>query len=112
MIRRPPRSTLFPYTTLFRSPYAGLAPDGVLGRGEAAVDAALQQDSASADAWMARGFLMTFRNPRTFVGVREALQRAVVLDERNAEVYHQYGMALLWLGQGSAAAEMDRKSVV
>src|SRR3712207_9411827 len=24
MIRRPPRSTLFPYTTLFRSPYRGL----------------------------------------------------------------------------------------
>src|SRR2546422_3735192 len=23
MIRRPPRSTLFPYTTLFRSPYKG-----------------------------------------------------------------------------------------
>ncbi|OLB15477.1 MAG: hypothetical protein AUH07_03000 [Gemmatimonadetes bacterium 13_2_20CM_70_9] len=92
-------------------PYAGLAPDGVLGRGEAAVDAALQQDSASADAWMARGFLMTFRNPRTFVGVREALQRAVVLDERNAEVYHQYGMALLWLGQDSAAAEMYHKAL-
>src|SRR5260370_23343849 len=29
MIRRPPRSTLFPYTTLFRS-YPG--PDGKLGR--------------------------------------------------------------------------------
>src|SRR2546422_7062355 len=26
MIRRPPRSTLFPYTTLFRSPRAGRAP--------------------------------------------------------------------------------------
>src|SRR5256712_8003447 len=26
MIRRPPRSTLFPYTTLFRS-HAGVAPD-------------------------------------------------------------------------------------
>src|SRR3712207_7539230 len=25
MIRRPPRSTLFPYTTLFRSPVLGLA---------------------------------------------------------------------------------------
>src|SRR5258708_18131624 len=25
MIRRPPRSTLFPYTTLFRSPYARAA---------------------------------------------------------------------------------------
>src|SRR5258705_6213187 len=28
MIRRPPRSTLFPYTTLFRSPFR--APDGKL----------------------------------------------------------------------------------
>src|SRR3712207_8072300 len=27
MIRRPPRSTLFPYTTLFRSPHAGPATD-------------------------------------------------------------------------------------
>src|SRR2546427_2173932 len=26
MIRRPPRSTLFPYTTLFRSRWAGLPP--------------------------------------------------------------------------------------
>src|SRR2546430_11933773 len=30
MIRRPPRSTLFPYTTLFRSPTGGKF-DGVLG---------------------------------------------------------------------------------
>src|SRR5215216_4105291 len=28
MIRRPPRSTLFPYTTLFRSKGAGLRPPG------------------------------------------------------------------------------------
>src|SRR4051812_49961679 len=28
MIRRPPRSTLFPYTTLFRSGVAGGGPDG------------------------------------------------------------------------------------
>src|SRR5476651_2226898 len=28
MIRRPPRSTLFPYTTLFRSNYVFLARDG------------------------------------------------------------------------------------
>src|SRR2546430_10322447 len=36
MIRRPPRSTLFPYTTLFRSspaPAAGRSPDPVLGPG-------------------------------------------------------------------------------
>src|SRR5258705_2675188 len=29
MIRRPPRSTLFPYTTLFRSPNAGFQPCSV-----------------------------------------------------------------------------------
>src|SRR5258705_6144742 len=28
MIRRPPRSTLFPYTTLFRSPYCTLPRSG------------------------------------------------------------------------------------
>src|SRR2546430_10992224 len=33
MIRRPPRSTLFPYTTLFRSPWGDLAAAGVLAAG-------------------------------------------------------------------------------
>src|SRR2546427_3509994 len=37
MIRRPPRSTLFPYTTLFRSgPCAGRLPDGAAGAGQGA----------------------------------------------------------------------------
>src|SRR2546430_16773340 len=37
MIRRPPRSTLFPYTTLFRSPVLGQKPVRVLlARGGAA----------------------------------------------------------------------------
>src|SRR3712207_8929891 len=31
MIRRPPRSTLFPYTTLFRSPNAGAMARGARG---------------------------------------------------------------------------------
>src|SRR3712207_4799432 len=31
MIRRPPRSTLFPYTTLFRSPPADPSPTGAIG---------------------------------------------------------------------------------
>src|SRR2546430_8252900 len=45
MIRRPPRSTLFPYTTLFRSNWTGrfhsLHCDGA-GRGEDAARAACQ----------------------------------------------------------------------
>src|SRR5256885_6351737 len=39
MIRRPPRSTLFPYTTLFRSP-AGLRPPRRLPRSAATPQAA------------------------------------------------------------------------
>src|SRR6266542_2240119 len=37
MIRRPPRSTLFPYTTLFRSPRLA-APEGVAGAVTIAVE--------------------------------------------------------------------------
>src|SRR5256886_9564808 len=32
MIRRPPRSTLFPYTTLFRSTVIGVMPPGMYDR--------------------------------------------------------------------------------
>ncbi|HYT04929.1 MAG TPA: hypothetical protein VEM13_08645, partial [Gemmatimonadales bacterium] len=86
--------------------YPGLSSEAVLSRGFDAADRALQQDSASADAWMARGFLLSFRYPRTFAGVHQALLRAIALDPRNAEAHHQYGMALLWLGRDSAAADM------
>src|SRR3712207_6851842 len=37
MIRRPPRSTLFPYTTLFRSPPIRLDPTSVIRRDKCSV---------------------------------------------------------------------------
>src|SRR2546429_6502467 len=43
MIRRPPRSTLFPYTTLFRSPRIG-------GRVGAGMDWARREQAGAADA--------------------------------------------------------------
>src|SRR2546426_5684599 len=39
MIRRPPRSTLFPYTTLFRSVARALAPTGAEPLGRRTADA-------------------------------------------------------------------------
>src|SRR3712207_8557896 len=42
MIRRPPRSTLFPYTTLFRSGVEDLLPGRPLALGGEAVDAAFE----------------------------------------------------------------------
>ena len=92
--------------------YPSLAPGGVLARGFAAADRALRRDSTSADAWMARGFLLSFRNPRTFAGVEDAFRHATALDPLNAEAYHQYGMTLLWLGRDSAAAEMYRRALI
>src|SRR2546422_3275623 len=44
MIRRPPRSTLFPYTTLFRSVVRGLVDDA-----DAELDRELRQRLADAD---------------------------------------------------------------
>src|SRR3712207_8297098 len=45
MIRRPPRSTLFPYTTLFRSDRVALAEGPVEDRGRQAVDELLLDDA-------------------------------------------------------------------
>jgi len=92
--------------------YPGLPPGGVLARGFGAADRALRRDSTSADAWMARGFLLSFRNPRTFAGVEDAFRHATALDPLNAEAYHQYGMTLLWLGRDSSAAEMYRRALI
>src|SRR2546426_4918958 len=39
MIRRPPRSTLFPYTTLFRSPVRTVTPGQVFGEWAAVSEA-------------------------------------------------------------------------
>src|SRR3712207_6945934 len=47
MIRRPPRSTLFPYTTLFRSPLGGVDDEqGALAGGEASADLIGEVDMA------------------------------------------------------------------
>src|SRR5260221_3125422 len=53
MIRRPPRSTLFPYTTLFRSPVAACQHNCACGDrgkgGRAAIAAMAKRDSGRAD---------------------------------------------------------------
>ena len=77
--------------------------DSVLARGLAAADGALRQDSTSSDAWMARAFLLSYRYPRAPVMAREAIERAVALDPRNAEAHHQYGTFLTNHGEYAAA---------
>jgi DNA-binding winged helix-turn-helix (wHTH) protein/TolB-like protein/Flp pilus assembly protein TadD len=78
-------------------------------RGLVIANRALRRDSTSSDAWMARGYLLAFANPRTMDGSVRAFQRSIALDPRNAEAHHQYGSILNWLGR---LAEADREQQV
>ena len=73
----------------------GLTNEQLLERGLAAADRALGQDSASAEGWLARAYLLFLRHPRTLDGVVAAFERAVALDSTNAEAQYQYGQALM-----------------
>jgi len=84
--------------------WPGLTADSLLARGFGAADRALAQDSANSDAWMARGLLLTYRDPFTQAGAVPALERAVQLDPRNAEAWHQLGGTLMAQGRDPAAA--------
>src|SRR3989441_10618381 len=55
MIRRPPRSTLFPYTTLFRSHKCGGAEPSGDDRGDEALAAAERAARGTADAGASKG---------------------------------------------------------
>lgn len=83
--------------------YPGISADSQLVRGLAASDLALQRDPTESEAWMARGLLLSHRNPDTFDGVLDAFRRAIALDPRNAEALHQYAWILLQVGEDSAA---------
>src|SRR5205085_5993071 len=57
MLRRPPRSTLFPYTTLFRSSFCNLARPGRLNLSIARDTCGRAKASRSRSYWMnLRGF--------------------------------------------------------
>src|SRR3712207_8211659 len=52
MIRRPPRSTLFPYTTLFRSPFGEprmVSPDGRVALGSIYLDSSTNEEAPVTD---------------------------------------------------------------
>lgn len=91
--------------------HPSLPADSVLARGAAEADRALRQDSASSDAWMARGMLLWFLEPRTMQGSIEALERSVALDPSNAEAWNLLGVAHTMLGEDSAAEVVLRRAL-
>src|ERR1017187_10883105 len=72
MIRRPPRSTLFPYTTLFRSGHFWRAPVGQFSRAPKAKDGAEWVLTYFDKGRVAFPALMAYRDQK-FIGIREEL---------------------------------------
>src|SRR5438034_852822 len=83
MIRRPPRSTLFPYTTLFRSV--------VLGASGSEPETSCAQDG-DASSWKSFLFNLRFKDKR----VRKALYRGMMYRNVADSPFHGKG-ATRWL---------------
>jgi TolB-like protein/Tfp pilus assembly protein PilF len=88
----------------------GVPADSQLARGMRAAELALKLDSTSSDGWMARGYLLGFRHPRTLDGVLEALKRATELEPTNAEAWHQYASWLTGAGEFDAGLVALRRA--
>jgi adenylate cyclase len=90
-------------------PFPVLSRDSLIARSAVAAARAVRLDSTSADAWTAEAYARSFEHPLTYQGVLEAIERAVALDPRNAEAWHQYGWFLYVLGRtNDAVAALQR----
>jgi len=89
----------------------GVSMDSLLSLGLATASRALALDAQSSDAWMAQGWLATIRSPRTLEGAAPALERAVALDPRNGEAWHQLSTAMMRLDRDSAATAIALRSL-
>lgn len=92
-------------------PHPGVSADTLLERGFAAAARALELDSRATDAWMARGYLLAQRNPRTLEGVGDAFARAIALEPENAEAWHQHGWILAIQGDTNGAIIAHRRAL-
>ena len=90
----------------------GRPPDDSLSR--RSVDAAaraLALDSLSSDAWMAAGYAAMVRDPLAWTGAEAGFRRAVALNPRNAEAWHQLGDLLGVAGRRSEAVAAYRAAI-
>lgn len=88
-----------------------LLPADPLTEGLALAERATRLDSTSAEAWLARAYLLVQRDPRRYAGAVEAFQYAIALDPYNAEAFHQYGQTLTSLGRYTEAMAAYRRAL-
>ena len=91
--------------------YGWVAPadvGAVLVRGLALADSVIGRDPSVAEGWIARGYMLMFRNPTTLQGSRAALEHAAALDPRNPEAWMRLATLHLMLFEDSAMVEAAR----
>ena len=83
--------------------YEGLTQQEVLALASSAADRAVAQDSANSEAWHARAEMLSYAYPQTLDSAIRAYQRALTLNQRNAQAMHDYALMLQWVGDDSGA---------
>src|SRR3712207_9289891 len=106
MIRRPPRSTLFPYTTLFRSSW--LVEDQYLFGTDLLV-APLLEEKPARDVYLPPGPWTDYQSGETYAGGRWHSIRA---GEVPAILLVRDGAAIPHIELAQSTEWIDRKSVV
>jgi TolB-like protein len=85
--------------------------DSLSTRSIAAADRALALDSTSSDTWMAQGYAGMVRDPLTWQGAEAGFRRAVAVNPRNAEAWHQLGDLLGAMRRDSEAMLAYRTAI-
>lgn len=89
----------------------GLPRDTLVARGVQMAERALQGDSLSSEAWLARAYVRMAEYPRTWEGVRERFERALALNPRSAEAHHQFASFLMFMGDTARSAAENRRAL-
>jgi len=90
----------------------GVLPrDSGLLRGFALAERALRLDSSSSDAWMGQAMLLSVQNPLDQRPAAAAMERAVALEPRNDEAWHQLAQLWGYLGRFAAADSAIRRAL-
>jgi DNA-binding SARP family transcriptional activator/TolB-like protein len=90
--------------------HAHKSPEQLLHEGLALADHALSLDSLSADAWMAKAYLLESADPVWMSGAAEAFQRAINLDPRNSEAVYQQAQVYEATGNWDLAVPALRRA--